>query len=238
MTDNKELSRFFSDQTHPPSLWKFCDQKLHFFVLAQYLWPVEVRLEVGLRFKLTDFLPVFHVEGNFASNTPKKEENEMDYYPLDEVDENIRKQRLSTLENEPPVQTEQEHLSPTENDVHQMTAQIEDGHRKTSVDDEITWVRFLNTSSLPRRAINSVSLSSTVILQVVQENNRDIQKMKSTRLEQIAPPTLVNFKSPFLQKLREDIKRLEVMKETLCRKYFDNTCKVIYKKAVAPEACL
>ena len=52
---------------------------------------------------------MFHVEIDIASKTPKQEEDEPDYYPHDEADENIRKHRSNTPDNQPSSQTEQEH---------------------------------------------------------------------------------------------------------------------------------
>ena len=48
---------------------------------------------------LTDSTPIFHVETNIASATPKKEENEADYFLCGEADDKIRKQQPSPIES-------------------------------------------------------------------------------------------------------------------------------------------
>ena len=92
MTDNKALTRFFQAKHIPPSLWNFCDQTLQFnFILAHvpgvekpaadYLSRLEVRPEERVHLKLSDFIPVHHIEIEIASKTPKQEEDEPDYFP-------------------------------------------------------------------------------------------------------------------------------------------------------------
>ena len=58
--------------------------------MTDHLSRLGARLEDGIQLKLTNYIPVFEVETDIASKTPKQEENETDYYPHDEVDENIR----------------------------------------------------------------------------------------------------------------------------------------------------
>ena len=92
MTDNKALTRFFQAKHIPPSLWNFCDQTLQFhFILAHvpgvenpaadYLSRLEIRPEERVHLKLTDSIPVHHIEIEIASKTPKQEEDEPDYFP-------------------------------------------------------------------------------------------------------------------------------------------------------------
>ena len=86
--------------------------------------------------------------------------------------------------------------------------------------------------------MNSVSVSNTVNIEVVQENERDIQQVKAVLLKQLAPVTQVNFENQFFQKFYENNKRLEVVKEILCRKYFEKTDEVIYQQTVVPQECM
>ena len=90
----------------------------------------------------------------------------MDYYPHGEADENIRKHRSNTPDNEPSRQIGQEQRTPTENDARQMTAHGATVHGKTSAEDQMKFDRVVNASSLPPRAMSSVSPQNTVILQV------------------------------------------------------------------------
>ena len=102
MTDNKALTSIPQTKHIPPSLWNFFDQTLQLnFVLVQipavetpaadYLLRLKITPKDGIHLKLTDFLPVFRVEIDIASNPPKQEQDETDYYPFGDADENIRK---------------------------------------------------------------------------------------------------------------------------------------------------
>ena len=196
---------------------------------------LEIRPEDRIRLKLTGTVPVFQVEIDIASKKPKQEADDTDYYPHDEADENILKHRPNTSDVKTSGQKEHEHPIATEDDVHQMTAHGDTGHRETSLRDQMTIVRLVYTRSLPPPAIKSVSPSTTVNLQVVQEINRDMQKTRAILLEQRAPPTHVNVESQFYQKLDKNMKHFEVIREILCRKYFDKTRKNIYQQAVFAE---
>ena len=79
---------------------------------AEYLSSLYIRFELRIHLKLSDSIPVCHVESDITSKTPKQEEDVMDYYPYDEVVENIRKHRSSTLDDEPSGNTQQEHTTP------------------------------------------------------------------------------------------------------------------------------
>ena len=95
MTDNKALTRFFQSKRIPPKLWNYCDQTLQFeFVLAHvpgtenpaadYLSRLDIRPEERIHLKLNE-IPVFHVEIDLASRTPKQdEEEEEEYIPDDQ----------------------------------------------------------------------------------------------------------------------------------------------------------
>ena len=78
---------------------------------------------------------------------------------------------------------------------------------KTSIKDQITFVRLVSIASLPPCAMESVSPSRMVNLQVVQENNRNIQKSKAMLPEQPAPPKKKTLDSHIFQELPENIKR-------------------------------
>ena len=160
MTDNKTFFRFLQAKHIPPSLWSFCDQTLQpIFLLAHfpgvdnpaadYLSRREIGPENRIHLKLTNSIPVFQVEINIASKAPKQEEDETDHFPRDEADENIRKHWSNNSEDKASGQKEHEHPTATENDVHHMTALGDTGRRKTSLKDQMTFVRLVNTGSLP-----------------------------------------------------------------------------------------
>ena len=96
MTDNKALTRFFQSKRILPKLWNYCDQALQFdFVLAHvpgvenpaadYLSRIDIHPKDRIHLKLHDEIPVFKVEIDLASKTPKQDDEEEEYIP-DETD--------------------------------------------------------------------------------------------------------------------------------------------------------
>ena len=236
MTDNKALTRFFPAKHIQPSLWKFCDQKLQFnSVLAHvpgvdnlatdYLSRLEIRPREKICLKLTDFNPVFQVQIDIASETPKQDMDQTYYYPRDEAVENIRKLWSNISDDKASGQKEHEHPTATENDVHQMIAHDDVGHRKTLLKDQIIFFSSVNTGLLPPRARSSLSLSSTVNLQVVQENIRDIKNIKAILLQKGFHQHTWASKVSFFKNFIETWNVWKVVKKTLCRRHFHNTVK-------------
>ena len=95
MTDNKTLTRFFQSKRIPPKLWNYCNQTLQFeFVFAHvpgtenpaadYLSRLDIRPDERIHLKLNDEIPVFHVEIDLASRTPKQDEEDDEYLPDDQ----------------------------------------------------------------------------------------------------------------------------------------------------------
>ena len=96
MTDNKALTRFFQSKQILPKLWNYCDQALQFdFVLAHvpgvenpaadYLSRIDIHPKDRIHLKLHDEIPVFKVEIDLASKTPKQDDEEKECMP-EEVD--------------------------------------------------------------------------------------------------------------------------------------------------------
>ena len=64
---------------------------------ADHLSHIGIRPENRIHLKKKDCIPVFEVEINIASKTPKQQEDETDYYPRHEAAENFRKHRRHKL---------------------------------------------------------------------------------------------------------------------------------------------
>ena len=186
MTINKGLNMFFQAKHIPPSHWNFWEHKLHFnFVLAyvlgaenpaaNHLSCLEIQPEDRKLSTRTNSIPGFII----ASKTPEQETDKKGCYPHYEADEGIWKHRSIKPDDKPLGHTQQKHPASTENDVHQKTAQELMEVGKKLEKDEMTLVRFVHTSSMPPRAINSVSPFNTVISHGVDENSIDIQEIKS-----------------------------------------------------------
>ena len=86
MTDNKALTRFFQSKRIPPKLWNYCDQALQFDFVLAHVPDVEnpeadnlSRLDKNPRdrihLKLNDEIPVYKVEIDLASKTPKQDDD-------------------------------------------------------------------------------------------------------------------------------------------------------------------
>ena len=132
ITDNKALTRFFQVKHIPPSLWNFCDQTLQFnFILAHvpgvenpaadYLSRLEIRREERVHLKLTDSIPVNHIEIEIGSKTPKQEEDEPDYFHPSET---LRRKKSH---NERPMKV-----------INSETVTIDDGKSMKTVDVSTT----------------------------------------------------------------------------------------------------
>ena len=145
----------------------------------------------------------------------------------------MQKHRSNAPDKKTLGHTEEYHPTAAENDVPHMTPHDDNGDSKTSVEERMTLFSFVCTSLLPPRKINSISPSITVHLQSSQENNKDTKTVNSILLEQLAPPTHVNFDRKFLLKLDR-----KVVRKICCPNYFKNTGKVNYEQAVKPKACL
>ena len=127
---------------------------------------------------LADSIRLFYSEVGITSKTQKKEEK-TDHQLHGKADGNNRKHRSITLDNEPSGHTEQEHITTTENDVHQKTGRYGGRYRKKSVSDQMNLIKFAHTSSLPTRVMNNVSPTYMVILQTVQRREKYLQNIKS-----------------------------------------------------------
>ena len=145
--------------------------------VADYLSCLELRPQDGPSLKLTDPISVFQVDIDIASKTAVQEEGETHYYTRGEADDNIQKHRSNDSDDKALGHREHEHPRAIENDIHQMTAHGDAGHRKTSLKDQMTFFRLVNTGLLRPRANNSKSLSTTVHLQVVQETMGTYKKL-------------------------------------------------------------
>ena len=84
-----------------------------------------------------------------------------------------------------------------------MTTQGDTSNRETSSKEHMTSVKLVKKGLLPPPAMNSAHPSTTVILNIVQGNNRDIQQIKANLLKQRASWTHVNLESQFFQKLHK-----------------------------------
>ena len=85
----KSPTRFFQSKRIPPKLWKYCNQALQLdFVLAHvpgidnpaadYLSRNDINPQDRIHFKLHDQIPMFKVETDLASKTPKQDDDGKD----------------------------------------------------------------------------------------------------------------------------------------------------------------
>ena len=73
------------------------------------------------------------------------------------------------------------------------TRRLPCGYRKRWLKEKTVFVLLENTDTLPPRALNSVVLSTTVILQFVLDINKDIQEIRAINIGQRAQPMHINF---------------------------------------------
>ena len=243
MTDNKALTRFFQSKRIPPKLWNYCDQALQFdFVLAHvpgvenpaadYLSRIDIHPKDRIHLKLHDEIPVFKVEIDLASKTPKQDDEEDDYIP--------------DATNVPDATTSP---NPTMQSLLAMFPQWcheDDEQYRRRIDDIETQVQPFVTPSDPAlfstrfcqrnqvHAVNQVCPSGTSEIVNAQGENSDVQRVIRILTVQETPPNQVNFTSNFFQKLFKNRKRLEVVNNALYRQFFDNVGNLAYRQIVVP----
>ena len=243
MTDNKALTRFFQSKRIPPKLWNYCDQALQFdFVLAHvpgvknpaadYLSRIDIHPKDRIHLKLHDEIPVFKVEIDLASKTPKQDDEEDDYIP--------------DATNVPDATTSP---NPTMQSLLAMFPQRcheDDEQYRRRIDDIKTQVQPFVTPSDPAlfftrfcqrnqvHAVNQVCPSGTSEIVKAQGENSDVQRVIRILTVQETPPNQVNFTSTFFQKLFKNRKRLEVVNNALYRQFFDNVGNLAYRQIVVP----
>ena len=241
MTDNKALTRFFQSKRIPPKLWNYCDQTLQFeFVLAHvpgtenpaadYLSRLDIRPEERIHLKLNDEIPVFHVEIDLASRTPKQDEEEEEYIPDDQQTTTTKQnEAINAILDQVPMCSDEssgQFRERIETIRHQITPIITGQH------DEMTFTRFRR--KLHDNVVNQVCPNGE--FQIIQDQlvNPDIQRMIRILNQKETLPNHVNFESQFFQKLVKNKKRLEVVNNVLYRNFFDGTGKIKCKQIVTP----
>ena len=186
MTDNKALTRFFQSKRIPLKLWNYCDQTLQFeFFLAyvpgtenpaaDYLSRLDIQPEERIHLKLHDEIPVFHVEIDLASKTPKQDEEEEKYIPDDDTSTTQQSDAINAILDQAPKcndESSEQFLQRIETIRHQITPIIPGQH------GEMTFTRFRRRQH--DNVVNQVCLNGD--FQVVQEQlvNSDVQRMYRT----------------------------------------------------------
>ena len=268
MTDNKELTRFVQAKHIPPSLWNFCDQTLQFiFILAHvpgvenpaadYLFRLEIRPEERVHLKLTDSIPVNHIEIEIASKTPKQEEDEPDYLP---PSESLRQKRSHdakpmkvinsetvTIDDGKPMKTVDVATTACDDDetmnhVHSTPLASENDHTTSPqiyqlmTDAQLPgYTRFIVKTSLLHPVTKEVSPPGGVDLILTQKTNSDIQLMLKILSGETTLIQPVNLMSTFIQKLHKNRKRLENVNGVLYRIFYDHTGLESHKQIVVPD---
>ena len=210
MTDNKALTRFFQFKRIPPKLWNYCDQALQFdFVLAHvpgvenlaadYLSRIDIHPKDRIHLKLHDEIPVFTVEMDLASRTPKQDDEEEEYIP-DKTDV------PDTTTSPNPTMQSLVAMFP------QWCHEDDDQYRRR-IDDIKTQVQSFVTPSDPTlfstrfyqrnqiHTLNQVCPSGNSEIVMSQGENSDVQRVIRISTVQETPPNQVNFASSFFQKL-------------------------------------
>ena len=93
MTDNKALTRVFQSKRIPPKLWKY--------PAADYLSRIDIHPKDRIHLKLHDEIPVFKVEIDQESKTPKQDDEEQEY--LSRIDIHPKDRIHLKLHDEIPV---------------------------------------------------------------------------------------------------------------------------------------
>ena len=240
MTDNKALTRFFQSKRIPPKLWNYCDQALQFdFVLAHvpgvenpavdYLSRIDINPADRIHLKLHDEIPVFKVEIDLASKTPKQDDDEEEYIPDDHDVPDVAtssNQTIQTLMTMFPQQ-HREGDDQYNRRIEEIRSQIQPF--VTPSDPTLLFTRFHPRDQV--YMVNQVCPSGVSETVKDQGESSDVQRVIRILTVQETPPNHVNFESTFFQKLFKNRKRLEVVNNVLYRQFFDN---LAYRQIVVP----
>ena len=167
---------------------------------------------------MQDEIPVFKVEIDLASKTPKQDVDEEDYLP-----------------EETNVPDETTSPNPIMQSLLAMFPQCchEDEERRRRIDDIKTQVQPFVTPSDPTlfftrfyqrnqvHMVNQVCPSRVSEMVMDQGLNSDVQSVIRIITAQETPPSQVNFTSTFFQKLFKNRKKLEVINNVLYRQFFE-----------------
>ena len=190
---------------------------------------LDIRPEEGIHLKLHDEIPVFHVEIDLASKTPKQDEEEEDCIPDDDTTTTKQNDAINAILAQVPKcndESSEQFLQRIETIRHQITPIITGQH------DEMTFTRFRRRHH--DNVVNQVCPNGD--FQIVQDQlqNSEIQRMIRILSQNETPPNHANFECQFFQKLVKNKKRLEVVNNVLYRSFFDGTGKIKCEQIVVP----
>ena len=173
---------------------------------TQDLLQLDTRPEERIHLKLHDEIPVFHVEIDLASKTPKQYDEEEDYTPDGDTTTTKQNDAINAILDQVPKcddESSEQFLMRIETIRHQITPIITGQH------DEMTFTRFRRRQD--DNVVNQVCPNGE--FQIVQEQlvNSDVQRMIRIFHQNETLPNNVNFESQFFQKQVKNKKRLEVV---------------------------
>ena len=228
MTDNKALTRFFQSKRIPPKLWNYCDQEESTSTLSR----IDIHPKDRIHLKLHDEIPIFKVEIDLASKTPKQDDEEEEYIP-EEADVPD-----ATTSSNPTMQSLLAMFPQCcHEDDEQYCRRIDD--IKTQVQPFVTpsdrtlfFTRFYQRNQV--HMVNQVCPSGDSEIVKAQGENSEVHRVIRILTAQETPPNQVNFASTFFQKLFKNRKRLEVVNNVLYRQFSDNVGNLAYRQIVVP----
>ena len=217
---------------------------------------MEIRPEERVHLKLTDSIPVHHIEIEIASKTPKQEEDEPDYFPPSET---LRQKRShdtkpmkvinsetvtiddGKLMNSVDAATTDGDDDKTMNYVHSTPLASENDHTSSPQIYQLMtdahlpdYTRFIVKTSLLHPVMKEVSPQGGIVLILTQKTDSDIQLMLKILSGETTLTHSVNLMSTFFQKLHKNRKRLENVNGVLYRIFYDHTGLESHKQIVVP----
>ena len=232
MTDNKALTRFFSNQSGcHQNCGIHCDQALQFDLNPRTMswkpsrWlPVQARHYPGdrIHLKLNDQIRVHYIEIDLVAKTPKQDDDEEDYDP-------DQPQHPTTAD---PLEQNQLNAPNTHDAFNQMQCLLHSlaNSQHQHDDDRAKVIQIISRHLEPVLAGAAASIMLTKFTrrphpntvnqvcpqgdsQIVQEqlSNQDVRKKVRVLVNNEPLPNHVNFASSSFQKLVKNRKRIEVV---------------------------
>ena len=238
LTDNKSLVRFFQAKNLPPTLWNYLDRVLSFNIVlahipgtanhaADYLSRMETNPNQTIQLKLSDHIPIRHVEVNLTANTPDVEINNLHHFQNLTEHSGIPKEVTTYLQQVGKLHLIQSELSrKNPSGTQEITHLIMLKHKPTTLNALIV-PNPLDTSDIEALITTRESLPS------LQKDDETIKQVKEWIT--IGSPIEPTYRPFELQKYAKQLSRLVIENDVLYRNFYDDSGKVKYRQFCVPK---
>ena len=237
LTDNKSLVRFFQAKTLPPTLWSYLDRVLSFNIAlahipgkanhaADFLSRMQTDPNQTVELKLSERIPMRHVDVRLSAKTPDVEINNLDLLnsePKSDIPQDVQ----LYLKKVGKLDLLQQALVTSNNESSQETELI--SLRKIEMEFNAIAVE----NPLDKFELETLTTPSTDL--ATQQQNDDVLKEVFKWVNTKTTPDLT-YASYELQKYAKQLPRLYIENNVIYRTFFDDTGKPKYRQYCVPKS--